>query len=369
MAEVLVCQLALLSRSKRLSQKSMDGSGWKAWAAQSLPQIMSLHALSNENERIPKVNLLKGKILLHLFVGSGCDSACCAAGLFISMLLLGGQALATESSPAGSAAEAHFKMGFRSLRAEDYPGALKFFEKAIKENPRYAEAYFHQGYSYDRLGWYQEAVTAYSRAIEINPGGFGAYDNWCWAYARLDRWTEAVATCSQAVRMRPTPEAFNSLGRAYGKLGLWPKAIEAFRDAVAIRPDFPEALNNLGWAYTGLDRYAEAIDAYRRAICLKPTLVETYYNLAKAYVGLARTQEMKMSLSRNALESSVPQAERKTDSVNDNHGYYEKAKQAYLESVRAKPDCAKAYNELGWVYGRLGQWKEAEEAYAFSIWQ
>src|SRR4029453_17824624 len=103
------------------------------------------------------------------------------------MLLLGGQALATESSPAGSEAEAHFKMGCRSLRAEDYPGALKFFEKAIKENPRYAEAYFHKGYSYDRLGWYQEAVTAYSRAIEMNPAGFGAYNNRCWAYARLGR--------------------------------------------------------------------------------------------------------------------------------------------------------------------------------------
>ena len=63
-------------------------------------------------------------------------------GLFTLMLLLGGQALATESSPAGSEAEAHFKMGFRSLRAEDYPGALKCFENAIKENPRHAEAYF-----------------------------------------------------------------------------------------------------------------------------------------------------------------------------------------------------------------------------------
>ena len=84
-------------------------------------------------------------------------------------------------------------------------------------------------------------------------------------------------------------------------------------------------------------------------------------------VSLARAQEMGTSLSRNALESSLPQAERKTASVNDSHGYYEKAKQAYLESVRAKPDCAKAYNELGWVYGRLGQWKEAEEAYRRSI--
>ena len=91
------------------------------------------------------------------------------------------------------------------------------------------------------------------------------------------------------------------------------------------------------------------------------------YRQQRRSVSLARAQEMGTSLSRNALESSLPQAERKTDSVNDSHGYYEKAKQAYLESVRAKPDCAKAYNELGWVYGRLGQWKEAEEAYRRSI--
>jgi tetratricopeptide (TPR) repeat protein len=142
------------------------------------------------------------------------------ARLFLSLLILGAQALAGKSGPSQNDAESYFKMGFDHFRLEAYPEAIAFFEKAIDRNPRYAEAYFHRGCSYSRLRRYQEAVNAFSKAIAINPGYFEAHNSRCWTYGKLSRWTEAVGICRQALAMRPSPEAFNNLGGAYGMLGL-----------------------------------------------------------------------------------------------------------------------------------------------------
>jgi tetratricopeptide (TPR) repeat protein len=43
------------------------------------------------------------------------------------------------------------------------------------------------------------------------------------------------------------------------------------------------SLNNLGIAYTKLDRPTEAIEAYREALRLKPDDADSWYNLGAAY--------------------------------------------------------------------------------------
>ena len=47
-------------------------------------------------------------------------------------------------------------------------------------------------------------------------------------------------------------------------------AIEAYKSAIAIKPDFAYAYNNMGIALDDLGRYTEAIAAYRRAASLDP---------------------------------------------------------------------------------------------------
>ena len=69
------------------------------------------------------------------------------------------------------------------------------------------------------------------------------------------------------------------------------EAIDGFRHAVSLKPNFAEAYSQLGIAYRLLRKYPEAIEALTRAIELRPDDVEARYNLGRAYLGVGRLYE------------------------------------------------------------------------------
>ena len=58
-------------------------------------------------------------------------------------------------------------------------------------------------------------------------------------------------------------------------------AIEHYRGALALQPDFAEALSNIGVALSGLGQWNDAAAHYRRALALRPDLVDIYRNLGR----------------------------------------------------------------------------------------
>jgi len=116
---------------------------------------------------------------------------------------------------------------------------------------------------------------------------------------------------------KKTAEYWVNLGYYYGVAGLYKDAIEAFKQAIRIKPDYADAHYNLGVAYGGLGMYKEEIKAYKQAIRIKPDHAGAHYNLGVAYVGL---------------------------------GMYKEAVEAYKQAIRIKPDHAEAHNNLGLSY-------------------
>ncbi|MHC4531640.1 MAG: tetratricopeptide repeat protein, partial [Planctomycetota bacterium] len=68
-------------------------------------------------------------------------------------------------------------------------------------------------------------------------------------------------------------------GIAYGKLDRWNEAIEPFKQAIVIKPDYAEAHNNLGIAYGKLGRYAEGLEAHKKANGIDPNDAEVHNDL------------------------------------------------------------------------------------------
>ncbi len=73
------------------------------------------------------------------------------------------------------------------------------------------------------------------------------------------------------------------LGGAYGKSDRYEEAIEAYKQAISIDPDYANAYYNLGVAYGNLGKYKEAIASSRQAIRIDPDYANAYYNLGVAY--------------------------------------------------------------------------------------
>ena len=60
-------------------------------------------------------------------------------------------------------------LGYAQFKKENYPAALKAFEKAIAANWRFAAAYVGRGEVYYALGEFDKAIIEYEQALDLAP--------------------------------------------------------------------------------------------------------------------------------------------------------------------------------------------------------
>ena len=68
------------------------------------------------------------------------------------------------------------------------------------------------------------------------------------------------------------------------------QAVEAYREALRLKPDYVKAMNNLGAAYNKLGQYQEAVALLLNATRAKPDFPEAHYNLGTALYNTWRLQ-------------------------------------------------------------------------------
>ncbi|MDR1006833.1 MAG: tetratricopeptide repeat protein [Bacteroidales bacterium] len=92
-------------------------------------------------------------------------------------------------------------------------------------------------------------------------------------------------------------------------------AIECFKKAIELEPDYAYAYNGMGNAYSDWNgNYKNAIECYKKAIELNPDYADAYYNMGNAYGAW--------------------------------NGQYEKAIECYEKAIELDPDYAEAYNNM-----------------------
>ncbi len=125
------------------------------------------------------------------------------------------------------------------LKLEDYPKAVTYFERALKEDKNYAEAWNHLGSAYEKTGRYPEAAEAYKTAL-ANPF------------------------------YKSAEKAFYNLGRTYYRMRRYDASLEAYKESVKRFSDFYPPYYGIALCYNALGRYGDAATALRKAIELDP---------------------------------------------------------------------------------------------------
>ncbi len=114
-----------------------------------------------------------------------------------------------------------------------------------------------------------------------------------------------------ARRQRDEAMECNNRGVALYYRGALEAAVEAFRRALEILPDYAEAHNNLGLVLSKMGRGQEAEAAFQEALRLDPAMAEVYNNLGFLYhttAQLDRAVEMFGQAIQNNGDSSVAYA-------------------------------------------------------------
>ncbi len=121
--------------------------------------------------------------------------------------------------------------------------ALKLYQNSIDTFPT-AEAYTFLGWTYSFMGQLHEAIEECHRAIETDPDFGNPYNDIGAYFIELDQLDEAIPwleKASEAKRYESPAFPHMNLGRIYEKKGDWFRAIDSYKTAVTLNPQYESA--------------------------------------------------------------------------------------------------------------------------------
>jgi tetratricopeptide (TPR) repeat protein len=143
------------------------------------------------------------------------------------------------------------------------------------------------------------------------------------------------------------------------------EAVEYFRRALEIAPDYLFALNDLGVQYTRLGRYDESVAVLERAVAKAPTSFPPHLNLAIAHLGRGDLAKASDEIARAlGIDASAHDALFLSGVVERRRGNAEAAVTAFQRAFDAGgADAIFAQFELGQLYDEANQPEAAARAY------
>ncbi len=151
-----------------------------------------------------------------------------------------------------------------------------------EQDKREAWNLFQQAYEHQMKGDLEEAVTLYKRSIETHPTA-EAYTFLGWTYSFMGKLDDAIDECHRAIEMDPEfGNPYNDIGAYMIEQGKYDEAIPWFERALQAKryesPAFPHL--NLGRVHERKGRWDQALESYKKALALNPN-----YALAKRALG------------------------------------------------------------------------------------
>lgn len=173
------------------------------------------------------------------------------------------------------AAQAHYKIGVSYLNEGKAQQAFVEFQKAYELNPNDKQVLQAIGYIY--LVHFDEtakSIDFFEKAAKVDPGYSDAYNNLGFAYEKLGLYEKAITFYKKAVSnlLYHTPEkAYIGMGNSYYRLGKFEDALYAFKEAVKRAPDLALPYLRMSLCYNAMGRYGDSSTAMTHAIKLDPS--------------------------------------------------------------------------------------------------
>ncbi len=234
------------------------------------------------------------------------------------------------SNPEGRVSEGTdlFPIAVERHQKGDFREAERLYRAVVQRDPRHDEALNLLGALTVQTGRPEEAADLISRAIQING---------------------------------KKPEFHYNMGLAQLALNDRDAAIECFRRAVALRPDYAEALINLGNLFLKIDN-EEAEECFRSAVKLVPENPVIHNNLGTVLIAREEAEEAEQSFHEALrLKPDYPEALNGLGLALGAQGKFDEAIDSFQAAIGHRPNYAQAYNNLGNIYFDEDRLEDAED--------
>ncbi|XP_021058189.1 tetratricopeptide repeat protein 6 isoform X1 [Mus pahari] len=286
-------------------------------------------------------------------------------------------------------------------RIKEFEGAVEFFTRAVKINPRYVDAYIGRGNSYmeysqedamiqaqkdflkalhldpsclkarislgynlQAQGKFQKAWKHFTVGIEANPKSYLAYEGRAVLCLQMSNYFAAMQDINCAIKINSTAEFLTNRGVIHEFMGQQQSAMADYQAAISLNPSYSLAYFNAGNIYLHHRQFSQASDYFSNALKFNPENEYALMNRAVTNSVLKKYEEAEKDFSC-AMELCPHWAALYFNRASF-YFYLKKYKLAEEDlgiALSLKPDEAIMYNLRAQVRGKMGLIAEAMSDY------
>ena len=312
-----------------------------------------------------------------------------------------------------------FKQGLASQKAGDIQAARRHYAAILNAHPKHPDANHNMGLLCLAVNKVEASLPYFKTALEANFSSAQFWYSYIDALAKAGRFENAKQLLVQAKAKGAQGKPFQTLKKSIGTLeaeykfktgrckklfedgdfnkvamisgsliNIYPNlfepyilcasghqalgnndlALENYKKALELNPDYAEAYNSMGTVLQSQGDYDSAIDSYERAIKIKPDYAEAYNNIGVA-LGCKREIDRAKSYYLSAIKVNPAYAEAYYNlggifAANDN---FEAAIENYQKAIACNQHYAEAHNNIGMVLCKKGDYAAGQSSYRSAI--
>ncbi len=137
----------------------------------------------------------------------------------------------------------YFEAAYEFQMQGELEKAVVYYKKSL-EIEQTAEGYTFLGWTYSFMGKLEEAIEECHKAIAVDPDFGNPYNDIGAYYLQMGKLEQAIPWFKKAKKAKryENPEfAYCNLGKIYELKGVWPLAVEEYKQALEIQQDYAPA--------------------------------------------------------------------------------------------------------------------------------
>jgi arylsulfatase A-like enzyme/tetratricopeptide (TPR) repeat protein len=217
--------------------------------------------------------------------------------------------------------------------SDDYAGAARALESALREDPRMPQALLMLGTAYSEMGRVAEAKARFDLVLQDDPGSVQALVGMAGLLMQEGRDDDVIALSKRTLALdERNAQAHTLLGEVYAGRREPDQALPHFEKAVAIQPKLTRNRLNLAGCLIEVKQYGRAEALLKEVVAAHPRFPLAHFNL-----GLVHEEQGRLAEARAAYAAEVA---------------------AYPQEFKARFNLGKVLFALGDGAGSLAQLRE-----------
>lgn len=245
---------------------------------------------------------------------------------------------------------------YYSLDLDYYKNSRKYNSAAAAYKA--AENYYNAGSNHLENKKYNKAAAAFNNALKIRPRFIKALNQLAWAHYLKGEEKESEKIFNKTKESDPgyykrwNPGKWNARGNLLAKKGDIEKAVNAYKKAIDIDPQYYPAHTNLCRVYIKNQEYEKAVQTFLKLTQRKPGDPAVFDDIEHSDIKKKKYDHLIAFYSRLLEKKPADhQAWYRTGEIYRTlKSDYDKAVKAFVKCLEINPNSKQALNALGWCY-------------------